>query len=198
MISLYLLFSLHLWGLLHWELLFLPVSIAWFVIFVIFVLFVEPPSLGPCSPSRTFILATVACFIWHFHYICYFRCVCYICGVPFPYLPSRIVILAARLLHVIFANIIFVSTKTGKGVARGVLGCPWPPLLQTFLNQTTYNIVRWQKCHDDILSIVTIWYPHFDTVWPPLWKILATPLLNRCLGIVVSFPSKCISGHISP
>ena len=135
MISLYLLFSLHLWGLLHWELLFLPVSLAWLVIFVIFVLFVEPPSLGPCSPSRTFILATVACFIGHFHYICYFRCVCYICGVPFPYLPSRIVILAAHLLHVIFANIIFVSTKTGKGVARGVLGCPWPPFCKPFLTK---------------------------------------------------------------
>ena len=24
-----------------------------------------------------------------------------------------------------------------KGVARGVLGCPWPPLLQAFFNQTT-------------------------------------------------------------
>ena len=84
-----------------------------------------------------------------------------------------------------------------KGVDRGVLGCPWPPLLQAFLNQTTYN--RWQKCHDNILAIQlkipffknvffyiknTAWRstwqsgecPHFDTVWAPLWKTLATPV----------------------
>ena len=36
------------------------------------------------------------------------------------------------------------------GVARGVLGCPWPPpFCKPFL---TYN--RWRKCHDDILTIV--------------------------------------------
>ena len=27
-----------------------------------------------------------------------------------------------------------------KGVARGVLGCPWPPLCKPFFTQTTYNI----------------------------------------------------------
>ena len=57
-----------------------------------------------------------------------------------------------------------------KGVARGVLGCPWPPLLQAFFNQTTYN--RWRKCHDDTLAIVTIWWV------PSLWHSVTPPLEN--------------------
>ena len=65
----------------------------------------------------------------------------------------------------------------GKGIARGVLGCPWPSLLQAFFNQTTYN--RWRKCHDDTQVIETIcWVTSlWHSVTPPLlWKILAMPL----------------------
>ena len=75
-----------------------------------------------------------------------------------------------------------------KGVARGVLGCPWPPLLKAFFNQTTYN--RWRKCHDDTLAIVTIWW--VPSLWhsvtpPPLWKILATPLWDLVSSRGLSF-----------
>ena len=52
----------------------------------------------------------------------------------------------------------------------GVLGCPWPPLLQPLFNQTTYNRLR--KCHDDILTIVTIWCV------PSLWHSVTPPLEN--------------------
>ena len=74
-----------------------------------------------------------------------------------------------------------------KGVARGVLGCPWPHLLQAFFNQTTYN--RWRKCHDDTLAIVTIWWipSLWQSVTPPLWKILATPLIAMGTKMAVAF-----------
>ena len=74
-----------------------------------------------------------------------------------------------------------------KGVARGVLGCPWPHLLQAFFNQTTYN--RWRKCHDDTLAMVTIWWipSLWQSVTPPLWKILATPLIAMGTKMAVAF-----------
>ena len=81
-----------------------------------------------------------------------------------------------------------------KGVARGVLGCPWPPLLQAFFNQTTYN--RSQKCHDDTLAIVTIWW--VPSLWhsvTPLWKILATPpglTLAKEVPIISAQNEQCI------
>ena len=53
------------------------------------------------------------------------------------------------------------STKQCKGVARGVLGCPWPPPpFKPFFKQTTYNI-PWRKRHDN-----NVW--HSVTPPPPL------------------------------
>ena len=53
-----------------------------------------------------------------------------------------------------------------KGVARGVLGCPWPPpplCKPFFLKQTTYNIL-WRKRHDE-----NVWHsvtpPPFEKSW---------------------------------
>ena len=51
-----------------------------------------------------------------------------------------------------------------KGVARGVLGCPWPPLCKPFCKEITYNIQ------------VTIWW--VPSVWlsvTPLWKSWLRP-----------------------
>ena len=55
-----------------------------------------------------------------------------------------------------------------KGVARGVLVYPWPPppLCKPFLSKQP-TIFRGENA----MTIM------FDPVWPPLWKILATPLL---------------------
>ena len=63
-----------------------------------------------------------------------------------------------------------------KGVAREGPGVPvTPPFFKPFLtkqpttggeNAMTIPCPEWQSGE----------YPHFDTVWPPLWKILATPL----------------------
>ena len=121
--------------------------------------------------------------------------------------------------------------ETSRGVARGVLGCPWPPLGRPSFEQTTYNIqvakTTWQylgckshcwKAHffkivffvkyfrQRLLSLVNMglhaaimrlsplihegeqqYKPYIVgdprmvsllniTLWPPLWKILATPL----------------------
>ena len=72
-----------------------------------------------------------------------------------------------------------------KGVARRVLGCSWPHVLQAFFNQTTYNIrnmshkaeTRRGGRHYNLVSTLTL--TQCDPP-PPLWKILATPL-RYCL-----------------
>ena len=119
------------------------------------------------------------------------------------------------------------STQTyhSRSVGRGVLGCPWPPLVGLLLSKKP-TIFRWWKCHDNILAITPlvekptflkfvfvkyfrqrllslvniglhatiIWLsplihereqrykPYIigdprmvSLLWPPLWKILATP-----------------------
>ena len=54
----------------------------------------------------------------------------------------------------------YMSMVLFKGVARGVLGCPWPPLCKPFCKQTTYNIQ------------VTIWWV------PYVWISVTPPLKN--------------------
>ena len=60
-----------------------------------------------------------------------------------------------------------MSSMQFKGVARGVLGCPWPPFCVPFLtkqpttggeNAMTISWPQWQFGE----------YPHFETVTPPL------------------------------
>ena len=100
-----------------------------------------------------------------------------------------------RRLECKLNNIIIMAASQGssdtKGVARGVLGCPWPPLLQAFFNHTTYN--RWRKCHDDILAIVIIWW--VPSLWhsvTPLWKSWLRPwatLFSAILGQHARLPT---------
>ena len=55
----------------------------------------------------------------------------------------------------------------------GVTRCQWPPLLQAFFNQATYN--WWRKCHDDILAIVK--KPFFKNFfWIKVLMRSSTPL----------------------
>lgn len=72
-------------------------------------------------------------------------------------------------------------SKDTVGVVQGWLakGVLCPPLLQGFFNQPTYN--RWQKCHDDTLTIVTIWWI------PSLWHGVTPPLKNPGYAPVVDW-----------
>ena len=97
------------------------------------------------------------------------------------------------------SRMFYLEWNSPKGVARGVLGCPWPPLLQAFFNKTTYNM--WRKCHDDILAIVTIrWVP---SLWhsvtpPPFEKSWLRPwVLTRSLthGSTLNFAERFQSGN---
>ena len=71
-----------------------------------------------------------------------------------------------------------------KGVARETWGAHERPFCKPFLtkqprtggeNATTFQLE----------NIQTNKYPHFDTVWPLLWKILATPM--RVLHVFCCF-----------
>ena len=46
----------------------------------------------------------------------------------------------------------FPDPKKYRGVARGVLGWPWPPLVGLLLSKQT-TIFSWRKRHDNILAI---------------------------------------------
>ena len=48
-----------------------------------------------------------------------------------------------------------VGHHKGSGVARGVLGCPWPPLVGLLLSKQP-TIFRWRKRHDNILAVKAI------------------------------------------
>ena len=61
----------------------------------------------------------------------------------------------------------------GKGVARGSWGPREPPLpfVSLFVRKQP-AIFRWQSGE----------YPLYESVWPPLWKTLATPMLGHLHG----------------
>ena len=75
-----------------------------------------------------------------------------------------------------FIGVCFSASEgvNNKGVARGVLECPWTLLLcKPFCKQTTYNIQM------AILWVPSVWF----SVTPPLWNILATPMNKTRLGL---------------
>ena len=63
-----------------------------------------------------------------------------------------------------------------QGPSQGALGCLWPPFCKPFLTKQPRtggeNAMTVQ-----LENVQTNEYPHFDTVWLPLWKILATSML---------------------
>ena len=66
------------------------------------------------------------------------------------------------------------ALKQGRSEGEGELGCPWPPpppLCKPFLSKQP-TIFRGENA----MTIM------FDTVWLPLWKILATPLWRETGG----------------
>ena len=67
-------------------------------------------------------------------------------------------------------NILHLDPRAYPG---GVLRCPWAPPFASLAHPKHVTLSRntawrstWQSGE----------YPYFDKVWPPIWKILATPL----------------------
>ena len=72
-------------------------------------------------------------------------------------------------LHIIFS--ILFSVFGNRGVARGVLRCPWPPFVSHVLSK--------QRTTGGKKDMKIWWVTSFLHREPPRWKILATPLFGN-------------------
>ena len=72
------------------------------------------------------------------------------------------------------------SSRYTKGVARGLLECPWAPVLQAFFDEVTKN--RWRKCND-----VSAWKCPNKGV-PSLLTQCEPPFEKSSLGRCIPYP----------